>query len=79
MLSVHVADDEDVAAIAEEVVVKLVPKTCRCKGGARESGEGVECETVDIEEYCICQDADSDGADGVSCDEFDDTHDCRFR
>ena len=66
VFGVHVADAEKILAAAEEVMVEFTPQGYRCEARAGKFGQGVQSETVGVEEQDIEGKSGSDRRQWVS-------------
>ena len=66
VFGVHVADAEKILAAAEEVMVEFAPQGYRCEARAGKLGQGVQSETVGVEEQDIEGKSGSDRRQWVS-------------
>ena len=74
IFGVHIADAEDVLAVAEAVMVEFVKGGHGCNARPRELGKWMQSEAVGVEEDDIEQEGDNDGCQWPSGNQIEDRH-----
>ena len=76
VFEVHVADDKDVLAVMEEIVIKFVPEAHCGEAGPWERGERVQGKAVCVEENNINNESDTKACPRPAGDDVEGPHSC---